>query len=192
MEEFLQHYGYIALSVGTFLEGETAILVASSLADAGLFKIPYVVFFGFFGSFVSDWIYYLIGRLNGKYFIEKRPKLQDKFRPVQKFFKTHRLQILFSYRFLYGFRIIIPLVLGMSDLKPIQYLAYSIVAGLLWASTVGSAGYFVGKLLELRPKSFEENIFYIMIGFASFGLIMGYSIKRFAEKKMKVEGGGGL
>ena len=132
MEEFLQQYGYMALSLGTFLEGETAILVASSLAGSGLFKIPYVVIFGFFGSFVSDWIYFLIGKLNGKIFLEKRPKLREKFQPVQNFFKTNRLQILFSYRFLYGFRIIIPLTLGMSDLKALAFLGYSIAAGLIW------------------------------------------------------------
>jgi membrane protein DedA with SNARE-associated domain len=187
MEEFLKHWGYFALSIGTFLEGETAILVASCLAGSGLFKIPYVIIFGFLGSFMSDWIYYFIGRLNGVYFLSRRPKLQERFEPVQKFFKTHRLQILFSYRFLYGFRIIIPLTLGMSDLKPIQYLGYSIVAGLLWASTVGTVGYFVGQILKLTPRSFEENILYIMLGFASFGLIVGYSVKRLAERKMTVE-----
>jgi membrane protein DedA with SNARE-associated domain len=187
MEEFLQRYGYIALSVGTFLEGETALLVASSLAVNGLFKIPFTVFFGFFGSFLSDWLYFLIGRLNGKYFLDKRPRLKEKFQPVQKFFRTHRLQILVSYRFLYGFRIIIPLMLGMSDIRPIRFLAYSLLAGLLWASAVSSAGFFVGTLLDLRPKSFEENILYIMFAFACFGLILGYTVKRFAERKMHIE-----
>lgn len=187
MEEFLQRYGYIALSVGTFLEGETALLVASSLVVSGLFKIPLTVLFGFFGSFLSDWTYFLIGRLNGKYFLDKRPKLKEKFQPVQKFFKTHRLQILVSYRFLYGFRIIIPLMLGMSDIRAIQFLGYSLLAGVVWASTVSSVGFFVGTLLDLRPKSFEDNILYIMLGFACFGLILGYSVKRFAERKMHIE-----
>jgi membrane protein DedA with SNARE-associated domain len=187
MEEFLHHYGYFALSIGTFLEGETAILVASSLASSGLFRVPYVIIFAFFGSFLSDWIYYLIGRLNGKYFLEKRPVLKEKFKPVRKFFTTHRLQILFSYRFLYGFRIIIPLMLGMSDLKPLQYLGFSILAGLLWASAVSCAGYLAGLILELKPSSFEENILLIMLGFACFGLILGYSVKRFAERQMKIE-----
>ena len=189
MEEFLQQYGYIALSVGTFLEGETAILVASSLAVSGLFKIPLTVFFGFFGSFLSDWLYFVIGRLNGKYFLDKRPKLKDRFEPVQKFFRTHRLQILFSYRFLYGFRIIIPVMLGMSDIKPMRFLGYSVVAGLLWAATVSSVGFFVGKLLDLRAKSFEDNFLWIMLGFGCFGLTLGYGIKRFAERKMHVESG---
>src|SRR5437762_14067906 len=98
MEEFLLQYGYIALSIGTFLEGETAILVASSLVHSGFFKGPYTVVFGFFGSFISDWLYFIIGKLNGRYFIEKRPALKEKLKPTQKFFRTHRLQILFSYR----------------------------------------------------------------------------------------------
>jgi membrane protein DedA with SNARE-associated domain len=173
MEEFLIRYGYIALSFGTFLEGETAILIASSLAGSGLFKMPYVVFFGFFGSFVSDWIYFLIGKLNGKIFLERRPALQQKFQPVQKFFKVNRIQILFSYRFLYGFRIIIPITLGMSDLKPFQFLWYSIAAGLIWATTVSTAGYFIGKFLDLSPASFEANIIYIILGFAAVGLTLG-------------------
>jgi membrane protein DedA with SNARE-associated domain len=184
MEQFLLTYGYLALALGTYLEGETAILVASSLAGSGLFKIPYVIFFGFLGSFVSDWVYFLIGKLNGKIFLAKRPALRQKFEPVQNFFKTNRLQILFSYRFLYGFRIIIPITLGMSELKLVQFLGYSIMAGLIWATTVSTVGYFVGRFLELNPKSFEENILYIMLGFATFGLTIGYLVKTVAIKKI--------
>ena len=184
MEEAINQYGYLALTLGTFVEGETAILIASSLASSGLFKLPYVIFFGFLGSFVSDWIYFLIGKLNGKIFLEKRPALRAKFQPVQNFFRSNRLQILFSYRFLYGFRIIIPLTLGMSELKVIQFLPYSIIAGLIWASTVSLLGFFVGKYLELSPTSFEQNIGYVMLGFAAFGLTIGYFAKRFADRKM--------
>ena len=56
MEKFLDEYGYIALMIGTFFEGETAILVASSLIHRGLFEGPYTVLFGFTGSFISDWL----------------------------------------------------------------------------------------------------------------------------------------
>lgn len=187
MEEFLHHYGYLALSLGTFLEGETAILVASSLVHSGFFEGPYTVIFGFLGSFVSDWLYFIIGRLNGKYFIEQRPKLKMKIQPVQEFFKTHRLQILFSYRFLYGFRIIIPLMIGMSDIKTLHYFGYSVVAGLIWATTVGTVGYFAGVFFDLTPASFEENVLFIVLGFSFFGLLVGYSVKRFAERKMGVQ-----
>ncbi len=184
MEEFLHQYGYFALSAGTFMEGETAILVASSLIHTGFFSGLYTIIFGFFGSFVSDWVYYMIGRLNGKYFIEKRPKLHAKMEPIHHFFKTHRHQILFSYRFLYGFRAILPLMIGMSGVRPLQFLGYSLVSGLLWASMVSLVGYWGGIIFELTTKSFEDNLLFVISGFALFGILVGLSVKTFAEKKI--------
>jgi membrane protein DedA with SNARE-associated domain len=187
MEKFINEFGYLALMVGTFFEGETAILTASSLIYKGLFAFPWTVLAAFSGSFISDWIYFLIGRLNGKVFIAKRPKLQAKFKPVTDFFHHHKLQILFSYRFLYGFRIIIPLVIGMSGLRPISYLFYSTVTGLIWATTVSTAGYWTGRLLNLQTKSFEENFIFIMIGFALVGLTLGFTINRITTRKVNSE-----
>ena len=173
--------------VGTFFEGETSILVASSLIHRGLFEGPYTVFFGFTGSFISDWVYYLIGRVNGKYFIARRPKLMAKFSPVQHFFHKHKLQILFSYRFLYGFRILIPVVIGMSNIKPLQFLGYSVLSGLIWATTVCTVGYLIGRFLNLSVVSFEENLGYIILGFASFGVLVGYLVKRLTIKEIEAE-----
>jgi membrane protein DedA with SNARE-associated domain len=187
MENFLDQYGYLALLVGTFFEGETAILVASSLIYRGLFSFPFTILAAFTGSFLSDWIYFLIGRLNGKYFLAKRPNLQAKVKPVTDFFHKHQIQVLFSYRFLYGFRIIIPLIVGMSGLSPLRYLLYSTVTGIMWATLVSTTGYWVGRLLNLQAKAFEDNFIFIVIGFALFGLVMGYIIRKVAMKKMEVE-----
>ena len=171
--------------VGTFFEGETAILIASSLIHQGLFDAGPTVMIGFAGSFISDWLYYLIGRLNGKYFIGKRPKLKAKLDPVQTLFRKHQLQILFSYRFLYGFRVIIPIVIGMSHIRPGQFLFYSITSGLIWASTVGIVGYFIGRFLDLQTSVFEENIIFIVIGFGIFGIAVGTILKFLAAKNLQ-------
>lgn len=187
MEKFLDQYGYLALLLGTFMEGETAILMASSLIHKGIFDFPFTVLAAFFGCFISDWIYYVIGRLNGKYFLATRPKLSAKVKPVTDFFHRHKFQILFSYRFLYGFRIIIPLVIGMSGLRPLQFLFYSTVTGLLWATSVSTTGYWIGRLLQLRIQSFEENFLFIILGFGTLGLLIGYTIKHVAMRKMHVE-----
>ncbi|MBS1507902.1 MAG: DedA family protein [Bacteroidetes bacterium] len=186
MEKFINEFGYLALMVGTFFEGETAILTASSLIYRGLFEFPFTVFAGFFGSFVSDWIYYLIGRLNGKIFIAKRPKIEAKVKPVTDFFHRHKFQILFSYRFLYGFRVIIPLVIGMSGLRPLSYLFYTIVSGLIWATTISTAGYWAGRLLTIEVKTFENNFLFIMLGFALFGLTIGYLVKRITMRDLGI------
>lgn len=187
MNEFLDQYGYLALSLGTFFEGETALLVASSLVHKGLFEGPYTLLFGFLGSFVSDWFYYLIGRLNGKHFIDHRPRLKARVQPVRSFFARHQLQILFSYRFLYGFRILIPLIIGMSHVTPLRYLGYSICTGLLWALTVGTLGYLIGGFFDLTIELIEEHFLFLVGGFALFGMILGYTIKFIFEQRMAKE-----
>ncbi len=184
MEKFINEFGYIALMVGTFFEGETAILTASSLIYRGLFEFPLTVLAAFSGSFISDWVYFLIGHYNGKVFIANRPKLLAKVRPITDFFHKHKFQILFSYRFLYGFRVVIPLVIGMSGLRPVKYLFYSIVTGLIWATTISTAGYWAGRLLVIEVKTFENNFLYIMLGFAAFGLTIGYIVKRIAMRDL--------
>ncbi|HNP76872.1 MAG: DedA family protein [Cyclobacteriaceae bacterium] len=186
MQDFLETYGYFALVFGTFFEGETAILVASSLSYSGLFFGPYTIIFGFLGSFISDWLYFLIGRFNGEYFIARRPKLQARIEPVRAFYLRNRLEILFSYRFLYGFRILLPLLIGMSERRLGYLLLYSVAAGLLWASTVALIGYIAGALFELTPQSFEEHVGYIILGFAAFGLSVGFIVHRFANRKMGI------
>lgn len=187
METFLGQYGYYALTIGTFFEGETAILVASSLIHKGLFAVPYTIFFGFLGSFISDWLYYLIGRWNGRYFISRRPKLQARLLPLQHFFAKHQVQILFTYRFLYGFRIIIPVMIGMSHISPLRYLGYSLLTGIMWATTVSSVGYVVGRFLNLPVATFEENLLFIVLGFATLGIVIGYTIKRIAMRGIEKE-----
>ena len=184
MEEFLDQYGYIALMVGTFIEGETAILVAASLIYQGLFEIPHTVFFGFAGSFISDWLYFTIGKVNGKYFVDRRPDLQKKVLPVQRFFEKHHVQVLLTYRFLYGLRVIIPLMIGMSKIAPKKFLLFSVVSGILWATTVSSLGYFIGRFLDLETSVFEENVLYIVGGFAAFGILLGVLLKKLTFKKI--------
>lgn len=187
MEEFLDQYGYLALMIGTFFEGETAILVAASLIYKGLFEIPHTVLFGFAGSFVSDWLYFGIGKANGKYFISRRPDLQKRVTPIQHFFEKHQFQVLLTYRFLYGFRVLIPLIIGMSNIPVSRFLLFSIISGLSWATIVSSLGYVIGRFLELESSAFENNLIFIVLGFAAFGLSLGYVIKKLTFKKM-VEG----
>jgi membrane protein DedA with SNARE-associated domain len=186
LEEFLDQYGYLALSIGTFFEGETAILIVSALVHKGLFLFPLTVLSAFAGSFVSDWIYYLIGRVNGKVFLSTRPNLQAKMLPLTDFFERNRYQILFSYRFLYGFRIIIPIMIGMSGLSPKRFLLYSSITGLIWATAVSTVGYWAGRIFNLDAKIFQDNLLLIVIGFASLGLLIGFGVKKLTFKETSI------
>jgi membrane protein DedA with SNARE-associated domain len=187
LEQLLEDHGYVALLMGTFLEGETAILLASSLIHQGIFSAGPTIVAGFAGSFISDWIYYLIGRINGQYFIDRRPKLKLKVEPVRVLFQRHQMQILFSYRFLYGFRVIIPVVIGMSCVKPLHFLFFSVISGIIWATVVSTAGYLVGKYFQIDVELFEKNILLIAAGFATFGILVGYVVTNLAGRAQQKE-----
>ncbi|MDZ7648191.1 MAG: hypothetical protein U5K54_13970 [Cytophagales bacterium] len=89
---------------------------------------------------------------------------------------------------MYGFRVIIPLIVGMKvSFSPIRYLFYSTVTGIMWATLVSTAGYWVGRILNLQAKAFEDNFIFIVLGFATFGLVVGYTIRKVALRTMEVE-----
>jgi membrane protein DedA with SNARE-associated domain len=75
----------------------------------------------------------------------------------------------------------------MSGLSPTRYLFYSTLTGLMWATLVSTAGYWVGRLLNLQAKAFEDNFLFIVLSFALFGLIVGYIIRTLALRRMKAE-----
>jgi membrane protein DedA with SNARE-associated domain len=66
----------------------------------------------------------------------------------------------------------------------LSYLFYSIVTGLIWATTISTAGYWAGRLLVIEVTTFENNFAFIMLGFAALGLTIGYIVKRIAMRDL--------
>ena len=54
MTALLNHYGYLAVLAGTFLEGETVLLVAGALAREGYMSLFWVGLSAFMGGLGSD------------------------------------------------------------------------------------------------------------------------------------------
>jgi membrane protein DedA with SNARE-associated domain len=60
------------------------------------------------------------------------------------------------------------------------------VSGVIWASVVSVIGYFIGRALNIEASVLEENLIFIVLGFGCLGLIIGYTIRKFAARKMHV------
>jgi membrane protein DedA with SNARE-associated domain len=73
MIEILLRFGYVALFLGTFLEGETILLVAAFLAHRGYFNIYWVTSVAALGTMFGDQLFYFIGRKHGITFLDRRP-----------------------------------------------------------------------------------------------------------------------
>ncbi len=62
LQELVSNYGYLAIGVGTFLEGETILVLGGLAAHRGFLQLPWVVACAFLGAFSGHQLYFHIGR----------------------------------------------------------------------------------------------------------------------------------
>ena len=61
MESWIARLGYLAVALGTLIEGETALIAGGVAAQRGLLELPLVMLAGFAGALVSDQAWFRVG-----------------------------------------------------------------------------------------------------------------------------------
>ncbi len=148
LEDFIVQYGYLALFIGTFLEGETILIVAGYLASLGYLDIYLAILSAFLGTFAGDQTFFFLGRLKGVDFLEKRPAWRRSAQKAFDLLERHQLAIILGFRFIYGIRNVTPFVIGASGLRPWRFFCLNFLGAGIWAITFGSLGYQIGMLVE--------------------------------------------
>lgn len=176
-------YGYAALFIATIAEGEVSIITAAFAASRGYLDVFLVYIVSVLATLCSDWFWFYIGRRHGSRFIAKKPGIASKAGKVNDL--LHRFPVLFlaGYRFLYGFRVAFPLVIGMSGIKIKKFLVYSFAGTAIWAAIMTTAGYLFGGILEVTFKRLENYEIEIMGSILLTGLIAVLIIKYNNKKK---------
>ena len=75
IEILIQKFGYLAIFIGAFLEGETILIVGGFAAHRGYLLLPYVIFSAFLGTLFGDQLFFFIGRFKGKQ-LTKQPAVK--------------------------------------------------------------------------------------------------------------------
>jgi membrane protein DedA with SNARE-associated domain len=149
LEILIQHYGYLAIVVGTFFEGEAVLLLGGFAAHRGYLDLTGVMAAAFAGSLVGDWLYFEIGRRKGMAFLERRPAWQKSLARVLAMVHTHQTLLVLSFRFVYGIRTVTPFALGASGVSRARFVPLNLVSAALWASSFGALGYVLGNTIEV-------------------------------------------
>lgn len=172
LEQLITNYGYIAVIIGTFFEGETILVVAGFLSQRDYLELPYVIASAFIGTLLGDQLYFYIGHFKGKKFIDKRPHWQPKITYINTILDKHQTLLILGFRFVYGIRTIIPFVLGSSGISPVRFFVLNVCGALIWAIAVGVLGYYFGHALELvidEIKQYEKSA---MVGLLLVGALV--------------------
>jgi membrane protein DedA with SNARE-associated domain len=180
LQELLQNYGYAVLFVGTFLEGETILVIAGFLAQQGYLKLPLVILVATFGTLVGDQLFFYIGRFKGRRFLEHRPAWEAKSRRARELLRRHQTWTILGFRFVYGIRTVTPFLIGASGIAPLRFLALNASAAIVWAIVIAVLGYTVGNAVQAVLGDVKRYQLWIIAGIAAFGICL-WLLRRFAK-----------
>lgn len=162
--ELLQSYGYLALLVGTFLEGETIVIIAGFLAQQDLLSPPLIALCAFCGSVTSDQLMFILGRWKGMAIIHRFHKLEKKIGKAAQLLARYETPLILGFRFIYGVRNVTPILMGMSGVNHVKFLMLNVIGAALWATSFTAAGYFFGHAVTAFLEAVPHAGRYILGG----------------------------
>jgi membrane protein DedA with SNARE-associated domain len=144
----IHQYGYAALFLGAFLEGETVLLLAGLAAHRGYLSLDAVIALAAIAGFLGDQFYFLLGREFGPRLGARFPSITAARLRLYGMFSGRELVLAFMVRFVYGVRIAGPVAMGMSRISALRFAAGNFAGALVWACAFAAMGYFWGVGLE--------------------------------------------
>ncbi len=152
--------GYPAVTIFVMIEssgipfpGETMLLLAAFYAAASQhLQISIVIACAALGAIIGDNFGFLIGHTGGRAlvtrygkYIRVKPEQLDR---AEKFFAKHGNKTVFFGRFIAVLRAWAAFLAGVNKMPWHIFLVYNAAGGILWATLVGTAGFFGGRLLH--------------------------------------------
>jgi membrane protein DedA with SNARE-associated domain len=164
--EYLQLHGYWVLFLWTFLEGEAGLILAGFLAFEGYLNIFGVMVTAFAGAFAGDQFYFFLGRWQGARLLRLFTAVARKFRKALRLIEKYGTFVAFISRYTYGFRIILPIVLGMTSFSGMRFCWLNIFSAIAWSLIFSLAGYLFGKSASLFVEDvsrYEHRLMVILV-----------------------------
>jgi membrane protein DedA with SNARE-associated domain len=164
LEHLISHYGYAALIIGTFVEGESFLVVAGFAAHLGYLKLQWVILAAFAGSMAGDQFYFFLGRVKGEAFLKRRPRWETQVKRVWKYLDRYRTLLIIGFRFAYGFRTVTPFAIGLSNIRASRFLVLNMIGAFGWSVVVALLGYFFGAAAEAAAVDVRRYEHWIICG----------------------------
>lgn len=188
IESAVRDFGYFAIFVGTFLEGETILIIGGFAAFRGYLELPFVILSAFFGSLFGDQLYFFLGRYKGQALLKRFKSWEPRIRRFNRLMERHSTWFILIFRFLYGLRNISPVAIGLSDVSTKKFVILNVISAAIWAVTLGVLGFFFGqaaKALLHDVRQYEMYIFGGILGVASIMFITNRVRNHLKIKKRK-------
>jgi membrane protein DedA with SNARE-associated domain len=181
--EFIKNWGYLAVFLGSTVEGESVILTASSMAALGHLNIYKIMIIAFVTTTVVDQLLFFLGIRYGAKIFARHPSFRQ--RVDRAFMLLHKYDTTFilTFRFIYGIRTISPIVIGASGVSPARFIPLNILAAFIWTCLSCGGGYLLGGTMLAVMTNIAEVQKYLIILIVSIALLgFGYNIWKRTRK----------
>lgn len=178
----LATYGYWAIFIGCLLEGETILILGGMAAHQHVLKLMPVIGYASLAGMLGDQLLFWAGRYFGERLLPRLHKQQAAIDKVTSLIQHHPTVSIFSVRFLYGMRLVGPMVIGASKVSPLKFACINLVGAVVWATLFASAGYWAGEFLQRALGDLKPYRLPIALGVVALveavGLIRHFRAKR--------------
>jgi len=140
----LQTYGLLVIFLGVLLEGEISIIIAGILCQQGTLPLGETIFVAIIAAFLSDQIWFHLGRHYGKILLNKLPFLSRNQNKIQPWIQNKSDYIALGGRFIFGTRIIGYVLLGIHGYSTKRFMLIDSFVAISWSLLGIALGYFLG------------------------------------------------
>ncbi|NPA73134.1 MAG: DedA family protein [Epsilonproteobacteria bacterium] len=146
----LSTYGYIILFLYSFGGGFFALVAAGILSYAGKMDITTSIIVAFIANFIGDSVLFYVARYNKSVVMPYIEKHKRKLALSTVLMRKYGDKIIFFQKFLYGFKTLVPIAIGLTKYDFKKFTVYNLFSALVWALVFGLGSFYSGKyLLEL-------------------------------------------
>lgn len=189
---FLMHWGYLAVFIAVFIEGEVFLIMIGIATSAAVFNYPYVIVAAALGAIVHDNTLFNISKFTGKKIIDNKPSLSVRVHKSFRLLDKYDYWAILAIRFLYGLRTVTLFVVGLSEIKRIKFFVFDAISSFVWAFIYITLGYFSGHAimdvledLHIKERILEHKSLTIIICIV-FPITM-FIIYKFLKRLKKYE-----
>jgi membrane protein DedA with SNARE-associated domain len=172
LESLLTTYGYPIVIIGTFLEGETILILGGLAAHLGYLSLDGVIVCGFCGTLLGDQLYFFLGRHKGKTLLARHLSWQPSTQRVFHILERYQVLLLLGFRFLYGLRTVTPFAIGMSNVSYLQFTLLNLIGAGIWTISIVFAGYYFGYAMQALLGDIKQYELELMTGIIGIAIII--------------------
>ncbi len=143
-QHLIEQYGYWAVFIWTFIEGETVFVAAAALTAVGILEPWKVIIVAASGAFSGHAFFFTLGRWKGLSIIESMPFLQRHYSKVNVILDKYAHWSIFIFQYLYGTRIVAALLFGCSSISSWRFYLLQVVNCISWSFVVYAVGHTLG------------------------------------------------